>query len=62
MILTILKNLHMNKKDSMENYHLITQIGEGSFGKVYKARRKYTGRLVAIKMINKAGQSKDDLG
>ena len=61
MILTILKNLHMNKKDSMENYHLIKQIGEGSFGKVYKARRKYTGRLVAIKMINKAGQSKDDL-
>lgn len=51
----------MNNKDSMENYHLIKQIGEGSFGKVYKARRKYTGRLVAIKMINKAGQSKDDL-
>ena len=51
----------MNNKDSMENYHLIKQIGEGSFGKVYKARRKYTGRLVAIKMINKSGQSKDDL-
>ena len=45
----------------MENYHLITQIGEGSFGRVYKARRKYTGRLVAIKMINKLGQSRADL-
>ena len=45
----------------MENYHLLTQIGEGSFGRVYKARRKYTGRLVAIKMINKLGQSKEDL-
>lgn len=51
----------MNSTDSMENYHLVNQIGEGSFGRVYKARRKYTGRLVAIKMINKLGQSKDDL-
>ena len=45
----------------MEDFFLINQIGEGSFGKVYKARRKYTGRLVAIKMINKLGQSEDDL-
>lgn len=45
----------------MDDYHLLNQIGEGSFGKVYKARRKYTGRLVAIKMINKLGQSKEDL-
>jgi fused-like protein len=45
----------------MDDYHLINQIGEGSFGRVYKARRRYTGRLVAIKMINKHGQSKDDL-
>jgi fused-like protein len=45
----------------MEHYHLINQIGEGSFGRVYKARRKYTGRLVAVKMINKLGQTKDDL-
>ncbi|OHT02218.1 AGC family protein kinase [Tritrichomonas foetus] len=51
----------MNTTDSMENYHLINQIGEGSFGRVYKGRRKYTGRLVAIKMINKLGQSKDDI-
>jgi len=45
----------------MQNYHLLNQIGEGSFGRVYKARRKYTGRLVAIKMINKLGQTKEDL-
>lgn len=45
----------------MQDYHLLQQIGEGSFGRVYKARRKFTGRLVAIKMINKLGQSKDDL-
>ncbi|OHT08166.1 AGC family protein kinase [Tritrichomonas foetus] len=51
----------MNKNDCMENYHLIAQIGEGSFGRVYKGRRKYTGKLVAVKMINKLGQSKEDL-
>ncbi|OHS98510.1 AGC family protein kinase [Tritrichomonas foetus] len=45
----------------MNNYHLLDQIGEGSFGRVYKARRKFTGRIVAIKMINKLGQSKDDI-
>lgn len=45
----------------MNNYHLLDQIGEGSFGRVYKARRKFTGRIVAIKMINKRGQSKEDL-
>lgn len=45
----------------MDDYHLLQQIGEGSFGRVYKARRKYTGRICAIKMIKKLGQSKDDL-
>ncbi|KAM7467783.1 hypothetical protein LguiB_015345 [Lonicera macranthoides] len=28
----------------VENYHVIELIGEGSFGKVYKGRRKYTDR------------------
>jgi fused-like protein len=46
---------------SMDDFHLLQQIGEGSFGRVYKARRKYTGRLVAVKMINKLGQSQGDL-
>ncbi|KAH0787433.1 AGC family protein kinase [Histomonas meleagridis] len=45
----------------MEDYYLINQIGEGSFGRVYKARRKHTGRIVAIKMINKLGQTPDDI-
>lgn len=29
----------------MENYHVIELVGEGSFGKVYKGRRKYTGQV-----------------
>ena len=33
----------------VENYHVIELVGEGSFGKVYKGRRKFTGQvLVAI--------------
>ncbi|OHT05117.1 AGC family protein kinase [Tritrichomonas foetus] len=45
----------------MQDYHLLDQVGEGSFGRVFKARRKFTSRIVAIKMINKLGQSPDDL-
>lgn len=30
----------------MENYNVVELVGEGSFGKVYKARRRYTGQIV----------------
>ena len=45
----------------MENFHLLGQIGEGAFGRVYKARRKFSGCMVAIKMISKLHQAEDDL-
>ncbi len=35
----------------MENYHVLELVGEGSFGKVYKGRRKHTGQIVALKFI-----------
>ncbi|KAA8540379.1 hypothetical protein F0562_024702 [Nyssa sinensis] len=35
--------------------------GEGSFGKVYKGRRKYTGQTVAMKFILKHGKSEKDI-
>jgi fused-like protein len=29
----------------IEDYHVIHLVGEGSFGKVYKGRRKYTRQV-----------------
>jgi serine/threonine protein kinase len=38
---------------TVENdYELLSVAGEGSFGKVYKAKHKSTGRLVAIKFLD----------
>ncbi len=45
----------------MNNYCVLDMIGEGSFGKVYKGRRKYTGQIVALKFIRKSGKSDKDL-
>lgn len=45
----------------MENYHILERIGEGSFGKVYRGRRKYTGQIVALKFVTKRGKSAKDL-
>lgn len=37
----------------MENYHILHPIGEGSFGKVFKGRRKNSGQILALKFISK---------
>ncbi|XP_059069740.1 serine/threonine-protein kinase TIO-like [Cryptomeria japonica] len=44
----------------VENYHVVELVGEGSFGKVYKGRRKYTRQTVAMKFILKYGKSEKD--
>lgn len=36
----------------MQEYQLIERIGKGSFGKVWKARRKQDGKIVALKRID----------
>ncbi|KAI3986270.1 hypothetical protein MKX01_028551 [Papaver californicum] len=45
----------------VENYHVIQMVGEGSFGKVYKGRRKFSGQTVAMKFILKHGKSDKDI-
>ncbi|KAK1424797.1 hypothetical protein QVD17_20135 [Tagetes erecta] len=45
----------------VENYHVIELVGEGSFGKVYKGRRKFTSQTVAIKVILKHGKSEQEI-
>lgn len=45
----------------MDRYHVLEIIGEGSFGKVYKGRKKHTGHAVALKFIPKAGRAEKEL-
>lgn len=40
---------------SLDKYDLIKPIGEGSYGKVYKAKDKASGRDIAVKLIYKVG-------
>ncbi|XP_041896544.1 serine/threonine-protein kinase 36 isoform X1 [Corvus kubaryi] len=45
----------------MENYHILEVVGEGSFGRVYKGRRKHSAQVVALKFIPKVGRSEKEL-
>lgn len=44
-------------QDPYEIYSIIKCLGEGSFGKVFKVKHKYTGDLRAMKVINKYSTS-----
>jgi len=39
-----------------ELYKILTQVGEGTFGKVYKARNQVSGMHVALKRIRMEGE------
>ena len=45
----------------MNNYHILECIGEGSFGRVYKGRKKHTFDIVAMKFISKIGRTEKEL-
>jgi len=45
----ILKRMTDGNDD--EGYQKIDKIGEGTYGVVYKAKNRATGRLVALKVI-----------
>lgn len=53
--------MELKKIQKMENYVVLEHVGEGSFGKVYKARRKNTWFTVAMKFISKHGKSEKDV-
>lgn len=52
---------HGEARDEMDDYHILERIGEGSFGKVYRGRRKYSGHIVALKFVTKRGKSAKEL-
>jgi len=43
----------VQKHSKMDNYHVLNPIGEGSFGRVFKGRKKQSGQIVALKFISK---------
>ena len=45
----------------MNDYNVLEFIGEGSFAKVYRGRKKYTGQIVALKFISKLNKSEKEL-
>ncbi|RVE54858.1 hypothetical protein evm_000625 [Chilo suppressalis] len=45
----------------MDNYVVISFVGEGSFGRVFKAKHKESNDTVALKVIRKKGRSTKDL-
>lgn len=45
----------------MDDYVILENVGEGSFGKVFKARRRNTGFIVAMKFITKYNKSAKDI-
>uniref|UniRef100_A0A493T2D4 non-specific serine/threonine protein kinase n=1 Tax=Anas platyrhynchos platyrhynchos TaxID=8840 RepID=A0A493T2D4_ANAPP len=45
----------------MEGYRVLGAVGGGSFGTVYKARRRHSAQVVAMKFIPKLGRSRQEL-
>ncbi|GLH15192.1 Serine/threonine-protein kinase fused [Gryllus bimaculatus] len=45
----------------MDNYEILGLIGEGSFGRVFKAKIRSNDRIVALKVITKKGRSDKEL-
>lgn len=46
---------------SLPAYEVLERVGEGSFGRVYRGRRRFTGQFVALKFVAKAGKTPAEL-
>ena len=53
-----LGDLISNTKDPDEHFELLTTLGVGSYGKVFKALHKSSGMIVAIKIVPTSGEVK----
>ena len=51
----------LRSKTTLDDYVILRPVGEGSFGKVFQARQRYSGRACAMKFIPKHGKSERDL-
>lgn len=45
----------------MNSYHVLELAGEGSFGQVFKGRKRFTGQMVALKFMPKVDRSEKEL-
>lgn len=43
----------MNEKCQFKDFDILACIGEGSFGRVYKGKKKDTGEIFALKVMKK---------
>ena len=42
----------MLQRNSLEQFEILEKIGEGSFGKVFKARHKKSKKIYALKKVS----------
>jgi len=47
-------------KLKLDNFHIVTQVGQGGYGEVYLARHKETNQVVALKKMKKRTLAKMD--
>ena len=48
-------------KDSLSNFKIIKQIGEGSYGNVYTVKHISTGDLYVLKRVNTSDMSRSEI-
>ena len=48
------------RRSSLRDFEVLERIGSGSFGTVYKTRRKKTGKMYVMKKIQLDGTTRDE--